>query len=423
VFRGALENIGLWLATLALACICAIAAFAEDNLDVASVDAAWGFIKRNYYDQTFNGQDWESLHDRYLARAKRGEGAANLTREMVSSLGDRYSRVVDAQTFERLMAYDPLGIGIVLTRNQDREVVVSNPPFPNSSAAKAGIQQGDVVISIDGSLFSEESMLTVMDRVAQGDSAVVNLSLRRGTAANPLKTWKESFSRSRTQAPQGKIDTGIIAGNRPEGHQVGYARLRSFTARSAIDMADAVAQLRANGADELVLDLRGNLGGSFPAALEIAALFLQPDTVATRVQTPAVQDAPLRVNSTAGVAAKEPLVVLVDQQSASASEVLAAALRGNCRAPLLGTKTYGKAKVQGVFGLPNKEAITLTVARYSGPSGQAIGDGIQPDGPGPAGPMARVAAAIGLPTDLSPADYASIDFATERQQALDQCKP
>jgi len=280
-----------------------------------------------------------------------------------------------------------------------------------------------VVISIDGSLFSEESMLTVMDRVAQGDSAVVNLSLRRGTAANPLKTWKESFSRSRTQAPQGKIDTGIIAGNRPEGHQVGYVRLRSFTARSAIDMADAVAQLRANGADELVLDLRGNLGGSFPAALEIAALFLQPDTVATRVQTPAVQDTPLRVSSTAGVAAKEPLVLLVDQQSASASEVLAAALRGNCRAPLLGTKTYGKAKVQGVFGLPNKEAITLTVARYSGPSGQAIGDGIQPDGPGPAGPMARVAAAIGLPTDLSPADYASIDFATERQQALDQCNP
>merc|ERR1712008_33684 len=167
----------------------------------------------------------------------------------------------------------------------------------------------------------------------------ITLSLRRGTAANPLKTWKESFSRSRTQAPQGKIDTGIIAGNLPEGHQVGYVLLRSFTARSAIDMADAVAQLRANGADELVLDLRGNLGGSFPAALEIAALFLQPDTVATRVQTPAVQDTPLRVSSTAGVAAKEPLVLLVDQQSASASEVLAAALRGNCRAPLLGTKT------------------------------------------------------------------------------------
>ncbi|CAE8620412.1 unnamed protein product, partial [Polarella glacialis] len=90
-----------------------------EDLERDSVEAAWGFISRNFYDQTYNGQDWNAAHQRYLERSRKGEKAAALTREMVDSLGDRFSRVIDAGTFEQLMAYDPLGVGLVLTRNQE----------------------------------------------------------------------------------------------------------------------------------------------------------------------------------------------------------------------------------------------------------------------------------------------------------------
>jgi len=404
------------------------AALSAENPDVEAVDAAWGFVRRNFYDQTFNGQDWESAHSQYLERARRGESAEKLTREMISSLGDRYSRVVDAATFEQLMAYDPLGIGVVLTRNEDKDVFISSPPFANSAAAKAGLRQGDIVASIDGVAMRGQSLFSAMDRVSQGDAPQVRLSLRRGTAVDASTAWEVTLPRTRTATPQSKIEAGVVPGESPGGHRVGYLRLRSFGARSARDMSDTLASLRADGADELVLDLRGNLGGSFQAAMEVAELFLEPNAVATNVQTPAAGNQPLRVGKGSGVAAGgAPLVVLVDQQSASASEVLAAALRGNCRASLLGAKTYGKAAVQGVFGLPNKEAVALTVAQYSGPGGYAIGEGLVPDGFGPAGPLARAAAALGLPTalspGLSPGEYAGIDFGPGRDEALRACRP
>lgn len=393
------------------------AALADVATEVENVEAAWGQVQRNYYDQKFNGQDWAALHDRYLDRARKGEKAASITRQMVASLGDRYSRVANKDEFERIMAFDPLGIGVVLIRNDQSEVIVSSPPFAGSASAKAGLKQGDVVLSIDGASFENDSIFKVMDFVSQKDSPQVTLSLRRGSATNPSASWEETLPRVRATTPQNKVDSGVVPG--PGGHRVGYVRLKSFGGRSAVDVSEAMKQVQAQGADELVLDLRGNLGGSFQAALETAALFLEPNTVATHVQTPSSGDKPLKVNDNGG-RAREPLVLLVDNYSASASEVLSAALRGNCRATLLGSKTYGKAAVQGVFGLPNREALVLTVAKYSGPSGLEIGDGLKPDGPGPVGLLGQAAAATGLAVDISPSDYGNVDF---DQASLRSCAP
>lgn len=417
-----LRAAGVWFLALLVGTTLGVSAAFANDADVAAVDAAWGYIRRNFYDQTFNNQDWEAARPRYLARAQRGESAAALTREMVASLRDRYSRVVDASTFEQLMAYDPLGVGLVLSRNDKKEACVSSPPFKGSIAAVAGIQQGDVVVAIDGAYLEKESLFSVMDRVTQADAAQVKLSLRRG-AAETATTWEQTLTRKRTSEQKDKVEAGVAAVGQ-DGHRVGYLRLRNFGARGALDMNEALVRVRAEGADELVLDLRGNPGGSFQVALEIAALFLEPGSVAARVQTPGSGgEHPVRVGTPGVPVAREPLAVLVDQGSASSSEVLAAALRGNCRAPLLGARTYGKAAVQGVFGLPNREAVALTVAKYSGPSGTAIGEGLEPDGAGPEeGPLSRAASALGLPVDLSPADYAGIDFGA-REEQLRGCQP
>jgi len=392
---------------------------AESVSEVDTVEAAWNYIKRNFYDQTFNGQDWASMRSRYIERAQRGEPAKNLIREMAASLGDRYSRVIDAAGFQQLMTYDPLGVGLVLTRSDTREVFVSNPPFENSSGAQAGIRQGDFVDAVDGQSLAEGSLLAVMDQVASGDALTVRLKLRRGPADNPVATWEKTLKRARQTTPESVVETGIVAGS--DSHRVGYLRLRNFGARAPLDVGAALKRMRADGADEFVIDLRGNLGGSFQAALEIASLFLEPDSIATRVRTPAGGESLVRVAPTPNglSAAKEPLAILVDQNSASASEVLASALRGNCRASLLGDKTFGKAKVQGVFGLPNREAIALTVAEYRGPGGAVITGGIPPDGAGPASPFARAAAVLGARVELSPSDYGLVDFDGD---ALRECR-
>ncbi|CAL1161055.1 unnamed protein product, partial [Cladocopium goreaui] len=327
------------------------AAPASQEENRQTVEAAWGFVRRNFYDQSFNHQDWSALHQTYLQRVDSGERAENIVRDMVTSLGDRYSRVIDAQTFEQLMAFDPLGVGLVLARNDQKEVIISSPPFAGSSAAKAGLQQGDLVDAVDDMNFNQLSLLAVADRVAQRDPASVVLTLRSGAE----RVRQVTLERLRQAKPQNQVDSGVVTNSL--GHKVGFMRLRSFGARSALEISDALPKLRKEGAEEFVIDLRGNGGGSFPAALEAAELFLPKGTVAAQVKLPSVEnEKPIRVGEGDSVAttATEPLAVLVDAGSASASEVLAVALRGNCRAPLIGTRTYGKAAVQGVFGLPNK---------------------------------------------------------------------
>ncbi|CAE7041926.1 ctpA [Symbiodinium natans] len=390
--------------------------------DTESVEAAWGFVKRNYFDQSFNHQDWEVAHQRYLERVKKGQRAESIVRDMIASLGDRYSRVIDAATFEQLMAFDPLGVGLVLARNDSKQVFVSSPPFGGSSAAKAGIKQGDIVDSINDMSFKEMSLLAVCDRVAQGDAAEVKLQLHPPGSSEVREV---SLARPRQAKPLNEVESGVVTAS--NGHKIGYFRLRNVGARSAVDLRAALAKVRSAGAQELVIDLRGNPGGSFPAALEIAEIFLKPGAVAAQVQLPTSDSKPLRVGEGEGAlqASMEPLAVLVDGGSASASEVLAVALRGNCRAPLLGSRTFGKAAVQGVFGLPNKEAVALTVARYSGPDGTRIEGGLEPDLslPGPSLPMglsvSGAAAELGLPL-FQNNDYAALDVVAS-SKALQSC--
>eukprot|EP00434_Breviolum_minutum_P030648 symbB.v1.2.027102.t1/scaffold2758.1/size77635/1 len=307
-----------FLASLSLA-LPTRATNADQEGERQTVEAAWGFVKRNFYDQSFNHQDWQSLHQTYLQRVEKGEGAANIVRDMVNSLGDRYSRVIDSQTFEQLMAFDPLGVGLVLARNEQKEVIISSPPFSGSSAAQAGLQQGDLVDSVDDMKFNQLSLLAVADRVAQRDPASVVLKLRRGSDLREV-----TLQRLRQTKPQNQVDSGVVTNS--SGHKVGFLRLRTFAARSALEISEALPKLRSQGASEFVIDLRGNGGGSFPAALEAAELFLPKGTVAAQVKLPSVENQkPIRVGEGESLAtvATEPLAVLVDAGSASASEVLA----------------------------------------------------------------------------------------------------
>jgi carboxyl-terminal processing protease len=161
------------------------------------------------------------------------------------------------------------------------------------------------------------------------------------------------------------------------GTDVGHVALSTFSSGAHAEVAAAFRQLRDDGADALVLDLRDNPGGLLAQAVRVVSLFQADGIVCTTVGA----HQPRRVFEVNGSApfAEVPLAVLVDRGSASAAEIVAGALRDNDRATVVGRRTYGKALVQTIRELSNGEALKLTTAVFATPAGDTLEDGIVPD--------------------------------------------
>jgi carboxyl-terminal processing protease len=276
----------------------------------------------------------------------------------------------DAQSLEEDSsgAYD--GIGVDVQVQPDGTILVI-APIDDTPAARAGVRPGDLIIAIDGKPLTPESLGDNPLRGEPGSSTV--LSVQREGQAKPLditvkrETIRISSVRGRMLEP---------------GY--GYIRISAFQADTANDFVRQLDELSAQaGADKrlrgLVLDLRSNPGGLLTAAVQIADELLDKGgIVSTRGRNPVVDTV---FNATAGDRLRgAPVVVLVDAGSASASEVLAAALRDNGRARVVGSRTFGKGSVQTVLPLDNGDAVKLTTARYFTPSGRSIqARGIEPD--------------------------------------------
>jgi carboxyl-terminal processing protease len=275
----------------------------------------------------------------------------------------------DAQSLEEDSsgAYD--GIGVDVQVQPDGTILVI-APIDDTPAARAGVKPGDLIVAIDGKPLTPDSLGENPLRGEPGSSTV--LTVQREGQAKPLditvkrETIRISSVRGRMLEP---------------GY--GYIRISTFQADTANDFVRQLDELSAQAADKrlrgLVLDLRSNPGGLLTAAVQIADELLDKGgIVSTRGRNPVVDTV---FNATSGDRLQgAPVVVLVDAGSASASEVLAAALRDNGRARVVGSRTFGKGSVQTVLPLDNGDAVKLTTARYYTPSGRSIqARGIEPD--------------------------------------------
>ncbi|NOT88809.1 MAG: S41 family peptidase [Lysobacter sp.] len=276
----------------------------------------------------------------------------------------------DAEAFDEDTsgAYD--GIGVEVQQQPDGTILVI-APIDDTPAARAGVKPGDLIIAIDGKTLTPELIDSNPLRGKPGSKTL--LTVQREGAKKPLditvqrETIRISSVRSRMLEP---------------GYA--YVRVSAFQADTATDFEQQIDKLQAQaGAGKslrgLVLDLRSNPGGLLTSAVQIADDLLDKGgIVSTRGRNP-VADATF--NATPGDRMRgAPLVVLVDAGSASASEVLAAALRDNKRAQVVGSRTFGKGSVQTVLPLDNGDAVKLTTARYYTPSGKSIqARGIDPD--------------------------------------------
>ncbi|MDD3267960.1 MAG: S41 family peptidase [Syntrophomonadaceae bacterium] len=305
-----------------------------------------------------------------LAEINSGQIIQGATAGIVDSLDDPYSKYLDARTWkdlrERLEAKFG-GIGVyVLQDSEGRLKIVS--PIKGTPAYKEGVKHGDIIIRING-----KSTMNLDD-----DDAV---HLMRGDPGTQLilGVYRESdgsehdFRIVREIINVPSVEAELIDGV-PE---IGYIKLSQFHSRSAQEMSESLNQfMEKDHIKGLIIDLRNNGGGDFDVSIAIASIFLSGKDVVSAVD----RQGNKTVHQASGGKIDIPVILLVNGDSASASEILAGALKDNKRALLVGEKTYGKGLVQTVFALSDGSALKLTTQKYFTPDGTDINEvGINPD--------------------------------------------
>lgn len=292
------------------------------------------------------------------------------TAGIVDSLDDPYSKYLDKQTWEDLRVRLEAkfgGIGVYVLQDESGRLKIVSP-IKGTPAYKAGLQNGDIIIRING-----ESALNMSQ-----DDAV---HLMRGDPGTQLVLgiYRESDGREHEFTIIREIINVPSVEDRilDDKPAIGYIKLNQFHAQSAQEMADSLNRLLKDERIEgLILDLRGNGGGDFEASISIADIFLDGQEVVSVVDAQNNET----VHRASGGSVDIPLVVLVNGDSASASEILAGALQDNQRAILVGQKTYGKGLVQTIYPLRDGSALKLTTQKYYTPDGTDINEiGITPD--------------------------------------------
>ncbi|MEB3263571.1 MAG: S41 family peptidase [Synechococcus sp.] len=338
------------------------------------MDQAWQIVFRDYLD--INGKytpdRWRDLRRTVLAKSYGSpKEAYEAIRGMLGTLDDPYTRFLDPREFKEMQidtSGELSGVGIQLSLDKDTKELVVVSPIDGSPASKAGVQPRDVITAIDGKSTKGMSTEDAVKLIRGQAGTRVTLTLRRKGQTLEVPLQRE---RIELHAVDHQINTT------PDGVKVGYIRLKQFNANATKDMRLAVQDLEGKGVQGYVLDLRSNPGGLLMASVEIARQWLNEGTIVSTKTRDGIQDVK---RATGRALTDKPLVVLVNEGSASASEILSGALQDNKRAVLVGQKTFGKGLVQSVRGLSDGSGMTVTIAKYVTPSGRDIHKhGIDPD--------------------------------------------
>jgi carboxyl-terminal processing protease len=260
------------------------------------------------------------------------------------------------------------GIGVEVDFRDDVITVIA--PIEGGPAARAGVRSGDQIIAIDGQLVRGRKAAELVRAMRGQPGSSVRITLRREGSERPLVLTLE-----REVINVASISSKLL------DHGIGYVRIKAFQSGTQRELVDTVAKLRKERRADLegvVLDLRSNPGGLVNEARAVADEFLDHGIIfSTRHRGKIIEEARA---SARGSLERVPVVVLTNEYTASAAEIVAGALQDARRAPIVGSTTYGKGSVQSVIDLPGGAGLRLTTMRYYTPSGTAIqAQGITPD--------------------------------------------
>jgi carboxyl-terminal processing protease len=348
------------------------AALSLQDSPKAVVDQVWQVVNREYVDGKFNQQDWQATRQSLLSKDYSSREEAYVAiREALQKLGDPYTRFMDPKQYEALTSQtsgEVSGIGIRMELNEKTKRLTVVEAIENSPALKAGIKAGDEILAIDGKP-TQPMKVDEASKLIRGKAGTpITLKLgRSGQSAFDLK-----LTRATIEVPTVRY-TLKQEGNR----RVGYIRLREFSSHASEQMRRAIRDLNSKQVNAYVLDLRGNPGGLLQASIEIARMWYDNGGIVRTVDRKGGTE-DTKANRTA--LTNLPLAVLVDGNSASASEILTGALKDNKRAVVVGSQTFGKALVQSVHELSDGSGLAVTIAHYYTPKGTDINHkGIAPD--------------------------------------------
>lgn len=313
------------------------------------------------------------LHDNYLREIppdKNLEYAA--IRGYLGELNDPYTFFIDppvAQSESDVLAGQYGGIGVQIQRNEYGQLVLY--PFREGPAVEAGIRDGDVLITVDGHEIAPDERLDVVDRMLRGevgDGRGVTVTIER---ANAGEIYERFIEFAVVMVPS------VIWRTLPEEPSYGYIQIVRFTSRTPDELREALNDLELQNVIALILDLRDNSGGLLQESVEVASEFLDGGVVFYERRR---NNETTTTATEGGQALEYPLVVLVDNGTASAAELVAGAIQDRERSILIGQRTYGKGSVQLIFRLSDDSSVHITAAEWFTPSRNALdGNGLEPD--------------------------------------------
>ncbi len=343
-----------------------------ENNPKAVIDEMWQIVNNEFVDYDFDRADWLEKRQELLSQDYANHKQAyKAIQKTLKDLGDPYTRFLTPDDFATLTSQtsgELSGVGVRLTLDKRTSQLYVVEAVRSSPAAKAGLKRGDRIIRINGKPTALMSLEQARDEIKGELGTQVSLQLSRKD--------KGVFQVTLTRA-QIEIASVDYTLKQEDKLRVGYIRLDEFSSHAAEQMRKAIQDLGEQKVSGYVLDLRGNPGGLLFASVDIARLWLKKGEIVKTIDRRG-GDRHFSANGTA--LTDLPLVILVNERSASASEILAGALKEHGRATVVGTNTYGKGTVQSVHSLSDGSGLAVTIARYYPPSGTDINHkGINPD--------------------------------------------
>lgn len=286
----------------------------------------------------------------------------------IEGLGDPYTEYISKEDMDDYLddtMGNFVGIGIYMVKNTDYDRIQVLATIKGSPAEKAGIQAGDLIISVDGIEYKADDMTTASNNIKGEEGTKVTVEILRGT-----ETVKYEITREKVKVNQ--VEGKVLSNN------IGYIQFTSFDEATAEDFKVKYGELAKQGIQSLIIDLRNNGGGIVDQALEIADYVATKDSVLLYEVDKNNKETVKKAKTDPII--NMPIIILTNENTASASEILAGALKDLGKAKTVGTKTYGKGVIQQILKLSDGSGLKITIEEYQTPNRNKINKvGIEPD--------------------------------------------
>ncbi len=338
------------------------------------IDHVWQIVYRDFLDSSgkFQKSNWINLRKEVLSKTYSDSNEAyDAIRDMLSNLDDSYTRFLEPKEFNQMRidtSGELTGVGIQIVKDKESDDLIIISPIEGTPAFDAGIKARDKILSIDD-ISTEGMNIEEAVKLIRGQRGTkVKLEILRGSQSFFKTLSREKIEIKSVSSKVNQTKNGLL---------IGYVRIKQFNANASKETRDAIKDLETKKVAGYVLDLRSNPGGLLESSIDISRHFINKGVIVSTVSKDGLKETK---KGNGQALTKKPLVVLVNEGSASASEIVSGAIKDNKRGKLVGKKTFGKGLVQSMRTLVDGSGLTVTVAKYLTPNGTDINkSGIIPD--------------------------------------------